>query len=120
MKPDLKITLVFDVVEDHSKQSDDLALIRYFNYRLINFFNLHPEVTFFDLGVLLLLIVFYVFEGAIYTILTSASRALFKHSKFSNYIFKMSKFSISNALYYTNFHKRLPFKVLNQCPEGTS
>ncbi|RHN52609.1 hypothetical protein MtrunA17_Chr6g0482391 [Medicago truncatula] len=45
MKPDLKITLVFDVVEDYSKQSDDLALIRYFNYRLINFFNLHPEGT---------------------------------------------------------------------------
>ncbi|KEH26836.1 DNA replication factor CDT1-like protein [Medicago truncatula] len=45
MKPDLKITLVFDVVEDHSEQSADLALIRYFNSKLINFFNLHPEVT---------------------------------------------------------------------------
>ena len=27
MKPDLKITLVFEVVEDHSEHSTDLALI---------------------------------------------------------------------------------------------
>jgi len=77
MKPDLKITLVFDVVEDHSEQSADLALIRYFNSRLINFFNLHPEVTFFDFGVLLLLIVFSVFEGAMCAILTVVYGILF-------------------------------------------
>ncbi|XP_058739372.1 CDT1-like protein b [Vicia villosa] len=45
MKPDLKITLVFEVVKDHSEQSADIALRQYFNSRLINFFNLHPQVT---------------------------------------------------------------------------
>jgi len=73
----LKITLVFDVVEDHSEQSADLALLRYFNSRLINFLDLHPEVTFFELRVLLLLIVFSVFEGAIYTILRVVYRILY-------------------------------------------
>jgi len=77
MKPNLKITLVFDVVEDHSEQSADLALLRYFNSRLINFLDLHPEVTFFYLRVLLLLIVFSVFEGAIYTILRVVYRILY-------------------------------------------
>jgi hypothetical protein len=50
MKPDLKITLVFEVLEDHSEQSAYLALGRYFNSRLINFFNQHPEVTFLFWG----------------------------------------------------------------------
>ncbi|CAI8592135.1 unnamed protein product [Vicia faba] len=45
MKPDLKITLVFEVVKDRSEQSADIALRQYFNSRLINFFNLHPQVT---------------------------------------------------------------------------
>ncbi|KAI5406860.1 hypothetical protein KIW84_053214 [Lathyrus oleraceus] len=45
VKPDLKITLVFEVVKDHSEQSADIALRRLFNSRLINFFNLHPQVT---------------------------------------------------------------------------
>ncbi|CAK8540972.1 unnamed protein product [Lathyrus sativus] len=45
VKPDLKITLVFEVVKDHSEQSADIALRRHFNSRLINFFNLHPQVT---------------------------------------------------------------------------
>ncbi|XP_004512799.1 uncharacterized protein [Cicer arietinum] len=43
MRPDLKITLVFEAVKDHSEQSADMALGRYFNSRLINFFNMHPE-----------------------------------------------------------------------------
>jgi len=77
MKPVLKITLVFDVVEDHSEQSADLALLRYFNSRLINFLDLHPDVTFFDLRELLLLIVFSVFKGAIYTILRVVYRILY-------------------------------------------
>ncbi|PNX82716.1 hypothetical protein L195_g039686, partial [Trifolium pratense] len=45
MKPDLKITLVFEVLEDHSEQSAYMALGRYFNSRLINFFNQHLEGT---------------------------------------------------------------------------
>ncbi|KAK2367381.1 hypothetical protein P8452_55726 [Trifolium repens] len=45
MKPDLKISLVFEVLEDHSEQSAYLALGRYFNSKLINFFNQHPEGT---------------------------------------------------------------------------
>lgn len=49
VKPDLKITLVFEVVKDHSEQSADIALRRLFNSRLINFFNLHPQVAFFIL-----------------------------------------------------------------------
>lgn len=49
MKPDLKITLVFEVVKNHSEQSADIALRQYFNSRLINFFDLHPQVTFFIL-----------------------------------------------------------------------
>ncbi|RHN52618.1 putative DNA replication factor Cdt1 [Medicago truncatula] len=43
MKPDLKITLVFEVV-DHFEQSADLAFTQYSNSRLINFFNLHLQV----------------------------------------------------------------------------
>lgn len=50
MKPDMKITLVFEVVEEHSEQTADMALWRYFNSRLIELFNMHPEVTFFILG----------------------------------------------------------------------
>jgi len=50
-------------------------------------------------------------------LLTSASETLFKHSKLSYYSLKMSKFSISKTLYYTNFHKKLLFKVLNKYPE---
>lgn len=46
-------------------------------------------------------------------LLTSAPGALFKHSKLSNFYLKISKVSFSNALHYTNFHKKLLFKVLN-------
>ena len=49
-------------------------------------------------------------------LLTSVTGAFFKHTKFSNYYFKISKFSISNALITQTFIKKLPFKVLNQCP----
>lgn len=59
MRPDLKITLVFEAVKDHSEQSADMALGRYFNSRLINFFNMHPEVIFF------IWLVFSVFEGTL-------------------------------------------------------
>lgn len=50
MKPDMKITLVFEAVEEHSDQSADMALRQYFSSRLIDFFNTHPEVTFSILG----------------------------------------------------------------------
>ncbi|KAJ1380558.1 Winged helix DNA-binding domain superfamily, partial [Sesbania bispinosa] len=43
MKPDMKITLVFEVVEEHSEQSADMALRQYFSSRLIDFNNMHPE-----------------------------------------------------------------------------
>ena len=56
MKPDMKITLVFDVVEEQSKESADLALRRYFCSRLIDFLNAHPEVTFPILGCYLFLL----------------------------------------------------------------
>ncbi|KAL2334472.1 hypothetical protein Fmac_015685 [Flemingia macrophylla] len=45
MVPDMKITLRYDVVEGHSGESADLALRRYFNSSLVNFFALHPEVA---------------------------------------------------------------------------
>ncbi|XP_027357319.1 CDT1-like protein a, chloroplastic [Abrus precatorius] len=44
MTPDMKITLIFEVVEDRSGESADLALRQYFNSRLIDFFNMHPEL----------------------------------------------------------------------------
>ena len=46
----------------------------------------------------------------------SAPEALFKHSKFSNYFFKKSTITISNALNTKLFIKNLPFKVLKECP----
>lgn len=46
MVPDMKITLNFEVVEDCSGESVYLALRRHFNSRLIDYFNMHPEVTF--------------------------------------------------------------------------
>jgi chromatin licensing and DNA replication factor 1 len=44
MKPDMKITLLFDVVEGHHEQSDFLALHQLFASRLIRFFTMQPEV----------------------------------------------------------------------------
>ncbi|KHN32532.1 CDT1-like protein a, chloroplastic [Glycine soja] len=43
MVPDMKITLKFEVVEDCSGESADLALRRYFKSKLIDFFDMHPE-----------------------------------------------------------------------------
>ncbi|XP_015578135.1 CDT1-like protein b [Ricinus communis] len=43
MKPDMKIMLLFDVVEGHSEQSDFIALHQLFTSRLINYFTAHPE-----------------------------------------------------------------------------
>ncbi|XP_061371199.1 CDT1-like protein a, chloroplastic [Gastrolobium bilobum] len=43
MKPDMKITLIFEVVEEYSKEFADMALRQYFCSRLIDFFNMHPE-----------------------------------------------------------------------------
>lgn len=43
MKPDMKITLLFDVVEGHHEQSDFLALHQLFASRLILFFTMQPE-----------------------------------------------------------------------------
>ncbi|KAI9175134.1 hypothetical protein LWI28_027875 [Acer negundo] len=43
MKPDVKIALLFDVIEDHCQHSDFMALSQAFASRLINFFTVHPE-----------------------------------------------------------------------------
>ncbi|OIW12007.1 hypothetical protein TanjilG_16118 [Lupinus angustifolius] len=45
MKPDMNITLVFEVVEENYKDSADMALRRYFSSKLIDFFKMHPEAT---------------------------------------------------------------------------
>ncbi|TKY44958.1 CDT protein a [Spatholobus suberectus] len=45
MVPDMKITLRYEVVEDDYGESADLALRRYFNSRLIDFFDKHPKVV---------------------------------------------------------------------------
>ncbi|KAF1859409.1 hypothetical protein Lal_00009993 [Lupinus albus] len=45
MKPDMNITLVFEVVDENYKDSADMALRRYFSSKLIDFFNMHPEAT---------------------------------------------------------------------------
>ena len=46
MVPDMKITLKFEVVKDCFGESADLALRRYFKSKLIDFFDMHPEVVF--------------------------------------------------------------------------
>jgi len=51
--------------------------------------------------------------------LTSFSGVLFKHHKFSNYSFKKSIISISNAFITQLFIKNLSFKVLKECFEYT-
>uniref|UniRef100_A0A5B7BBR2 CDT1 Geminin-binding domain-containing protein n=1 Tax=Davidia involucrata TaxID=16924 RepID=A0A5B7BBR2_DAVIN len=43
MKPDIKITLLFDVVEGHHERSTFFALQQVFASRLLNFFSKHPE-----------------------------------------------------------------------------
>ncbi|XP_052170627.1 CDT1-like protein a, chloroplastic isoform X2 [Diospyros lotus] len=43
MKPDIKITLLFDVIEGHYQQSIFLALQQVFTSRLLNFSTMHPE-----------------------------------------------------------------------------
>ncbi|PSR84659.1 CDT1-like protein [Actinidia chinensis var. chinensis] len=43
VKPDIKITLLFDVVDGHQKESIYLALHQVFASRLLNFSNKHPE-----------------------------------------------------------------------------
>ncbi|KAL2967665.1 hypothetical protein AAZX31_16G187700 [Glycine max] len=45
MVTDMKITLKFEVVKDCSGESADLALRRYFKSKLIDFFDMHPEVA---------------------------------------------------------------------------
>ncbi|CAL0332631.1 unnamed protein product [Lupinus luteus] len=45
MKPDMNITLAFEVVEENYKDSADMALRRYFSSKLIDFFKMHPEAT---------------------------------------------------------------------------
>ena len=44
MKPDMKISLLFDVIEGHQEKSTFMALRQVFAYRLLDFFNIHPEV----------------------------------------------------------------------------
>jgi len=51
--------------------------------------------------------------------LTSVPNALFKHPKFSNYCFKKSTITISNAFNTQLFIKNLPLKVLKECPGVT-
>ncbi|KAJ0106107.1 hypothetical protein Patl1_19280 [Pistacia atlantica] len=43
MKPDMKISLIFDVIEGHSEHSDFIALHQVFASRLLNYFSTHPE-----------------------------------------------------------------------------
>ncbi|XP_008240334.2 PREDICTED: CDT1-like protein b [Prunus mume] len=43
MKPDMNITLLFDIVEGHREVSDFIAVRQVFASRLINFFAMHPE-----------------------------------------------------------------------------
>lgn len=43
MKPDMKISLLFDVIEGHQEKSTFMALRQVFAYRLLDFFNTHPE-----------------------------------------------------------------------------
>ncbi|XP_057969207.1 CDT1-like protein a, chloroplastic isoform X2 [Malania oleifera] len=43
MKPDMKITLLLDVVEGCHEQSAFIALRQLFDYRLLNFFKMQPE-----------------------------------------------------------------------------
>ncbi|KAJ9145665.1 hypothetical protein P3X46_028022 [Hevea brasiliensis] len=43
MKPDMRITLLFNVVEGHHELSDYIALHQLFASRLINYFTAHPE-----------------------------------------------------------------------------
>ncbi|KAK2979642.1 hypothetical protein RJ640_023570, partial [Escallonia rubra] len=43
MKPEMKITLLFDVVEGHSEQSMYVALQKVFASRLFSFINTHPK-----------------------------------------------------------------------------
>ncbi|KAK3032782.1 hypothetical protein RJ639_035727 [Escallonia herrerae] len=45
MKPEMKITLLFDVVEGHSEQSMYVALQKVFASRLFSFINAHPKVN---------------------------------------------------------------------------
>lgn len=47
MMPDLKITLVFDVVKDDKQKSEFIALCRLFFSRLVDFACMHPEVVSF-------------------------------------------------------------------------
>ncbi|PON57751.1 DNA replication factor [Parasponia andersonii] len=45
MKSDMKITLLFDIVEGHSEISDFIALSQVFSLRLYNFCTTHPEAS---------------------------------------------------------------------------
>lgn len=44
MKPDMKITLLFDVVDGHCEESVFVALSNLFSSRLRDFYVAHPEV----------------------------------------------------------------------------
>lgn len=47
MKPDINISLLFDIVEGHCEISDFTALRQLFASRLMSFFAMHPEVPLF-------------------------------------------------------------------------
>lgn len=56
MKPDINVSLLFDIVEGHCEISDFTALRQLFASRLMSFFAMHPEVPlFFFLSVLYIL-----------------------------------------------------------------
>lgn len=44
MKPDMKISLLFDAIEGHQEQSAFMALRQVFAHRLLDLFHTHPEV----------------------------------------------------------------------------
>uniref|UniRef100_F6HE82 CDT1 Geminin-binding domain-containing protein n=1 Tax=Vitis vinifera TaxID=29760 RepID=F6HE82_VITVI len=63
MKPDMKISLLFDVIEGHQEKSTFMALRQVFAYRLLDFFNIHPEV----IAAALLLLVTYRWHVTIFS-----------------------------------------------------
>lgn len=54
-----------------------------------------------------------------WVLLTSASGALFKHSKRRNYSIKKVKCFNFQCIDYKKIQKKLPFKGLKECPGGT-
>lgn len=61
MKPDLKITLLFDVIKDRHEQSPHSALRQIFASRLLNYCIMHLEVMPFHFIVVIIIIIMILF-----------------------------------------------------------